>query len=286
MSTDLTTARSTIRRIATTSARSMIKVAATTWDVLDRPQAGVVVLIYHRVGHGTGGQMDLEPSEFDDQLAWLRANATILTLDEAADRLRATPTAGPTEPGVVITFDDGTTDWIDHVLPALEHHRAPATFYVATDFIDRGLPLPGDGRPLSWVGLHELAASPLVTIGSHTHRHTLLDRLPAAEVAEELDRSIGMLSERLGTDIQHFAYPKAVAGSSAADREVRSRFRTAVLAGTRANLVGADLHRLTRSPIQRADSHRSFRHKVAGGMHLEDDLRQTLNRMRYRGMTT
>ena len=34
---------------------------------------------------------------------------------------------------------------------------------------------------------------------------------------------------------RHFAYPKAVAGSIAADQAVRSRFASAALAGTRAN---------------------------------------------------
>src|SRR5690606_14433863 len=106
--------------------------------------------------------------------------------------------------GVVITFDDGTTDWVDHVLPALERHRVPATFYVATSFVDEQLEFPGDGRPLSWGGLAELASSPLVTVGSHTHRHLLLDRLAADEIDDELDRSVELLGTHLDQPIRHF----------------------------------------------------------------------------------
>lgn len=277
------TSRSTLRGLATSTARSAIKAAARSWDLLRHPQPGIVVLIYHRVGHGAGGQMDLEPAAFDRQLGWLATQSRVLSIDEAEQELRG---GGPIEPGVVLTFDDGTTDWVDHVLPALESNGIPATFYVATDFVERGVAFPGEGRPISWTGLQELNGSPLVTLGSHTHRHVLLDRLPSTDVAEELDRSIGLLQEQLGTDVHHFAYPKAIAGSADAEQEVRKRFRTAVLAGTRANAVGTDLHRINRSPIQPSDTDRDFRHKAVGGMGMEDEIRSMANRVRYRGATT
>lgn len=244
------------------------------------------MLIYHRVGHGSGGQMDVDTGTFDRQLTWLAEHTRLITLDAAIDELLAATPAVPLRPGVVLTFDDGTTDWIDHVLPALDRHQVPATFYVATDFVERSLPFPGDGRPISWAALRDLDSSPLVTIGSHTHRHLLLDRLPSNDVAEELDRSIELLHDHLGTAPRHFAYPKAVAGSAEADREVRDRFVSAVIAGTRPNVVGTDVHMIQRSPIQRADGTTAFRHKATGGLGLEDDLRRLANLVRYRGATS
>ena len=122
----------------------------------------------------------------------------------------------------------------------------------------------------------------MVTIGSHIHRHRLLDRLDPAELADELDRPSALLSERLGHTPTHFAYPKAVAPSPSAEAAVRERFRSATLAGTRSNRAPADLHRLARTPIQSSDGDRWFRRKVAGGMHVEDDLRRAANRLRYR----
>lgn len=238
------------------------------------------MLIYHRVGAGTGGEMDLAPAAFDAQLQWLRDTQRMLTLDAALEELAAPP--GTAERGVVLTFDDGTSDWLDHVLPALERHVVPATFYVATSFIDERVDFPGGGRPLDWAALRELASSNLVTIGSHTHRHLLLDRLAPQEVDTELDRSVELLGEQLGVRAEHFAYPKAVAGSRAADAAVRRRFRSAALAGTRPNLPGADVHRLQRSPVQASDGERWFRRKALGGLRLEDDLRRGVNRVRYR----
>jgi peptidoglycan/xylan/chitin deacetylase (PgdA/CDA1 family) len=264
-------------------AKQTIKAVASVGDVVVRPAPGITILIYHRVGAGTGGEMDLDPRVFEEQLAVLRSGHRLVTLDEAVAELRG---SDPIEPGVVVTFDDGTADWVDQVLPAIERHRVPATFYVATDFVERGVPFPGDGTPITWAGLRELAASPLVTIGSHTHRHALMDRLAEEEIDDELDRSIELLRDRLGIEAEHFCYPKAVAGSPAAERAIRSRFRSAVLGGTRSNQPGADPYRLARTPVQRSDGERWFERKVAGGMRLEDDLRRGVNRLRYRGASS
>jgi hypothetical protein len=85
----------------------------------------------------------------------------------------------------------------------------------------------------------------------------------------------------------HFAYPKAIMGCAKADAEVRARFDSAAVAGTRANPYGrTNPYRLARSPIQVSDGMRWFRHKVAGGMAFEDTLRRAINRRRYAGATT
>jgi peptidoglycan/xylan/chitin deacetylase (PgdA/CDA1 family) len=270
------------RRIAPI-ARATLKGVAATVDLAVRPRPGITILIYHRVGSGDGGQMDLSPEAFDAQLRWLTATQRVISLDVALTELAGTATV---RPGVVVTLDDGTTDWVDHVLPALERHGVPATFYVATAFIEERRSFPGGGLPLDWAGVRQLAGSSLVTIGSHTHGHSLLDRLPADQIAHELDRSVELLRERAGVDPTHFAYPKAVAGSPAAAAEVQRRFRSAVLAGTRANHVGADPYRLRRSPVQPSDRERWFRRKARGGLAFEDDLRRGLNRVRYRNLAS
>ncbi len=260
-----------------------VKAAAAGVDVLRPASPGLVILIYHRVGGRSASQIDLSTARFDAQVAELADARRLVSLDEGLRRLEAADLA---DCPVVLTFDDGTADWVDEALPVLVRHGVPATFYVATDFVERGVPFPADGQPISWSGLAELVASGLATIGSHTHTHALLDRADGPEAASELDRSTDLLGERLGIECAHFAYPKALRGSPAAEREVRGRFRSATLAGSRANEAGADVHRLTRTPIQVADGMRWFRRKAAGGMRLEDSARSLLNRGRYAGATT
>jgi peptidoglycan/xylan/chitin deacetylase (PgdA/CDA1 family) len=122
----------------------------------------------------------------------------------------------------------------------------------------------------------------LVSVGSHTHTHALLDRLPTERVVEELDRSIELIGDRLGVAARHFAYPKAVRGSGAAEAAVRARFVSAAVGGGHPNRYGrSDLHRLERTAIQRVDGLRWFGHKLAGGMAAEETLRRQVNRLRH-----
>jgi peptidoglycan/xylan/chitin deacetylase (PgdA/CDA1 family) len=247
---------------------------------------GVVVLIYHRVGTASGLEVDLPLDLFRRQMALLAESRRVRTLDVALDELAGPEPDPATRPPIVITFDDGTADFHDVALPVLREHDLPATLYVATDFVDRGRPFPHGGTPLSWSGLADAHATGLVTVGSHTHTHALLDRLTENAVADELDRADDLLADHLGVRPVHFAYPKAVPGSSRADDAVRRRYRSAALAGTRANAYGhTDPFRLNRSPIQVSDGERYFLAKVAGGMTLEDSLRVVANRWRYRGAT-
>ena len=259
-----------------------------TAHVVDRWAAkgrGIVVLAYHRVGALTPMAVDLPDALFAKQMHLLAETRRVARLDEAL-RLLAAPEPPETDP-VVVTFDDGTADFLEHALPVLGDLGIPATLYVATAFIDEGRAFPYEGRPLSWAGLREAVASGLVDIGTHTHSHLLLDRVDADTAREEFARSVGLVHDRLGVEAVDFAYPKAVVPSHEVDQLARATFRSAALAGTRYNRYGAtDPHALARSPIQVSDGIRWFQRKLDGGLGLEDRVRTLANRRRYAGATT
>ncbi len=274
------------------TAKQLLKRTGALADRLVPPPAGVTVLLYHRVGGGTRSEVDLDPAAFERQLTHLAGEHDVLDLDEAVAVLRPAPVdewtpAGAADSGrsaIVLTFDDGTADFTDTVLPALARHRLPAILYVATRFVDTGEPFPWGAPPASWSALRDAVSSGLVTIGSHTHGHLLLDRLDGATIGDELDRSIDLIGEHVGVAPRHFAYPKAVPGSPAAEIAVRRRFATAALAGNRVNRPGhTDLHRLWRTPVQRSDGFDHFVEKAAGGHRVEGELRMLAARVRYLG---
>lgn len=269
---------------ATRALSKGMKLAAEAKDRLRPPaEGGVVILIYHRVGGRAAREIDLPLAAFEEQVAEVAASGLAGTLDAALDHLAG---RRPDGPRIVVTFDDGTDDVIDLAVPVLERYGVPALLYIATDFVDSMRCFPADGRPASWAALADGLSTQVLSIGSHTHTHALLDRLPPTAVDDELDRSIGLIQEKLGFTPRHFAYPKALVGTGHAEAAVRQRFASAALAGCRANQVGAtDPWRLARSPIQVADGQRFFRCKVAGGMALEETLRNLKNRRRYRQLT-
>jgi peptidoglycan/xylan/chitin deacetylase (PgdA/CDA1 family) len=95
------------------------------------------ILVYHRV---VAEPDPLAPdqvcaSEFDWQLAVLCRWFKVLPLREAAAGLR-----GGTLPvrSACVTFDDGYADNVTVALPILRRREVPATFFLATSFIDGG----------------------------------------------------------------------------------------------------------------------------------------------------
>jgi peptidoglycan/xylan/chitin deacetylase (PgdA/CDA1 family) len=269
--------------LGTTLARTVKRLSIAV-DRVVPPRAGITMLIYHRVGGASSGAVDLDAGVFDDQLAYLVAHHRVIPLQQAITELTAPSTGVPGQPAVVITFDDGTRDFSDSAVPALVRHNLPATLFVATEFIDTGNEFPWGAPPTSWAALRDAHATGLISIGSHTHSHWLLDRLDAAAIAQDLDRSIELIGSNIGVRPDDFAYPKAVPGSPAAEIEVRKRFRSAALAANRVNRPGqTDLHRLWRTPVQRSDSSQYFAAKARGGMRLEGELRSIVGRVRFRG---
>ena len=181
----------------------------------------------------------------------------------------------PAAPKVVLTFDDGTADWPDVVLPALVERGLPATFYVSTDFVERGAPFPDDGRPVSWAGLAEMAATGLATIGSHTHTPSCARRCVGDRAADEIARSVGLIEERLGSTVPALRLPEGRSRrrppprSSCAAASPRPRSpATSPTSPARPTSTGSGA-----TPLTVADDDASFRRKAAGGMRLEGWLR-------------
>lgn len=264
-------------------ARGSLKRAAALADRAHSPRPGLVVLIYHRVGRRTRSRVDLPEWLFEEQMARIAAGPGAIPLGAGVDMLQSV--AGSDHRSVVVTFDDGTADFVDVALPILTRYGVPTTLYLATEFIETGKAFPQSGMAASWEGIRDAVSTGLVTVGSHTHSHMLLDRVSADQAAGDLDRSIELIRDRLAVDPEHFAYPKAVLGTPAVEAEVRARFRSAAVAGTRTNPYGcSNPYRLARSPIQIEDGLRFFERKLSGGMWLEDGVRAVANRRRFSGL--
>src|SRR5436305_2147582 len=78
--------------------------------------------------------LEITPHFLDATLALVKARGfEIIGLDTALQRI-----AAPGErPFVVLTFDDGYRDNVEHALPVLENHAAPFTMFVTSGFADR-----------------------------------------------------------------------------------------------------------------------------------------------------
>lgn len=95
------------------------------------------IFIFHRVLPEADPLLPFEPSadDFDWMVRFISRAFTVLPLSEAASRLKSgtLPPAAAT-----ITFDDGYADNLLVAWPILKRYQVPATFFIATAFLEGG----------------------------------------------------------------------------------------------------------------------------------------------------
>ena len=100
---------------------------------------------------------------------------------------------------VMLTFDDGTVDHYESVLPVLQKQAVPALFYISSAKLDQpGYLTRGQVRDLWQAGYG---------IGSHSHTHRRLDHLSVSAMHEELALSRTILADIIGQAPDAFAPP-------------------------------------------------------------------------------
>lgn len=99
--------------------------------------APLSILVYHRVLPSLDPVLEWEVSapEFREQVALMKKCFNLLPLGEAVENLRRGELPSR---AVCITFDDGYADNVEIALPILRDLEVPATFFIATGFLDGG----------------------------------------------------------------------------------------------------------------------------------------------------
>ena len=112
--------------------------------------SGLLVLNYHRIGDPAGSVLDPElfsasEAEFAAQIAFIAGRCEPIALHDVAATLRARRGRR-----VLVTFDDGYRDNYEIAFAILRRHGVPATFFLATGFLDR--PRLSWWDELAWLG--------------------------------------------------------------------------------------------------------------------------------------
>jgi peptidoglycan/xylan/chitin deacetylase (PgdA/CDA1 family) len=173
------------------------------------------VLMYHKINDVQGNPTTVPTGVFEEQMGLLKEfGYQPVDLDAVLahylERRPLTPKA------VLITFDDGYRDNLDHAAPVLQKHGYPAVIFVPIGYLDGGRPLPHEEQraargllnsTVDWGELRELEAAG-VRVESHGISHRPLADLAVDEAAREIVLSKLRLEERLGREVRSFAYVK------------------------------------------------------------------------------
>jgi len=170
-----------------------------------------VILIYHSVG---GGELSTKIEYFREQMAWLSANAEVVSLDSLIDK-NSNLVRGSVQKKirVVLTFDDGYRTVHDVVAPILAQYGFPATVYVNTGHIGNlehqpSSPLLGhypDEFFMTWEEVVNLHSQGWV-IGSHGVEHLDLTKQDEKIIALQLSESKFAIRQAIGEECRHFSY--------------------------------------------------------------------------------
>ena len=232
---------------------------------------GVPILMYHQVSsHPLPGfeKYTVAPRAFAAQMRWLaRAGYVSVSLDA----LLAARAGGPALPhrAVVITFDDGFAEAVEHAAPVLQALGMTAVFFLVAGLMggtsawlraERGIELP----LIDWGTARELCATGFIC-GAHSVSHPRLAELPSAARRDELRRSRAMLEGGLGRRVDHLAYPYGSYDAEVRVAAADAGFRSAC--SVRIGLSGPDddalaLHRV---PVTGGDGLADFICRVRTG---------------------
>ncbi len=191
-----------------------------------KPEPGPVytklqVLMYHHLWKDAdaGAEVDgwtIGPQRFREDLQWLRDHGYTTVLPSEVIRGDPLPRRA-----VLLTFDDGYESFYTLAYPILQEFGDKAVVSLITHSVEEGNP-----GYLTWEECREMAQSGLVEFGSHTHaahdsgiKRTKGETREAyeARVLPDLQKSIDLIRENLGTAPQFFAYPQGLTDKWALD---------------------------------------------------------------------
>jgi peptidoglycan/xylan/chitin deacetylase (PgdA/CDA1 family) len=165
----------------------------------------------------------------------------------------------------------GARNWsrIEQLLSALKALDPQVREQVVEDILQR-LPARSTRRraiaPLSVRDVRELAGSPFVTVGAHSHCHNILTQLDGATARETIGRSKALLESWTGRTIDYFAYPNGDYNDSVIEAVATAGFKAAVAGEPRLWSRGENLLALPRIGVGRYDTHAVFKAKASGGL--------------------
>ena len=228
----------------------------------------VPILMYHEVTPTPVERYrkyTLTPAELTSQLAWLRSRGYESVDLDAVHAAFIGERSLPRRP-VVITFDDGSRDCLQHAVPALLAHGFTATFFIVGGLVgsttrwlpaDVGLELP----TADWPMLRD-AEREGMRCEAHSVTHPRLARVDDDQARVELVRGRELLEQGLGHPVRHLAYPYG--SNSPRTRELAGDAGYLTACTTHEALATArdDLLGLPRVPILGTEGMREYEHRV------------------------
>ena len=207
-----------------------------------------LILAYHGIAEVAPehdpDMLFVSPDRFRAQVERLRKRGyELVAMAEFARRLAA---GGPPRGACALTFDDGTLDLHQRLLPILRDLGVPGTVFACPGLLGQAYPwsdAAADVRFMTAEELRELSRNPLIEVGSHTREHADLDEATLEGALEEMAESKHELEELIGAPVVSFAYPRCRYSPACPEAAERAGYTSAVTCGGKGSWSPFELRR-------------------------------------------
>ena len=215
--------------------------------------SGIPILMYHHIrinpdpSNKTEASLDVTPSNFEDQMAYLYAKGyQAISLDELFSQSSSKK--------FIITFDDGYKDNIQNALPILKNLNYKATVFLIVEDI-------GKSGYLSWTDI-KLLEKEGWSFGSHTLSHANLATSGEDKARKQIEESKTRLDRKLGKPVTFLAYPSGQFTQSAIDLIKEAGYTGAVTTLEGRDNKIEDIYQLKRIRVSGTDTLTKFIEKL------------------------
>ena len=211
----------------------------------------IPILTYHSLDE-TDSVISVRPGQFAQHMRLLSDRGfTGISLERAIEGWQGRVKLPPRP--VVLTFDDGFRNVLEHGAPVIAERGFGATMFVVPQWMGATNDWPGQGDEaprlplLDLQGLLDLRAAGF-EIGGHSLSHPRLSQLAAAEADSEIAGCRARLEDELGAPVRTFAYPYGDL-SAAVVEQVRAHYEAACTVEMGTARLGDDRMRLPRLDV-------------------------------------
>lgn len=219
----------------------------------------LIILTYHRVAApppaATVRGLYVTPTQFARHLAFIaRAELEVVTFRQLFQEPVATAPAAPARRRVVLTFDDGSQDFLLHAVPVLRWYGYPAVVFPVVGDIGRQGVVWSEAAEqtpvdlLTEAQLRELHGSG-IEIGSHLMTHVRATTLSPEKLVDQMCESRERLMSILQEQPISVAYPYGEHDDRVVNAALNAGYRFGVTTEPGSN-AGVDEMRLRRLAVK------------------------------------
>jgi peptidoglycan/xylan/chitin deacetylase (PgdA/CDA1 family) len=227
---------------------------------------GVPILLYHRFGPVKADSMTVTTPVFESQMKYLKDNGyTIIPLRQLIDNVAGKGVEIP-QKAVVIVADDAHKTVYTDMLPIAKKYNLPVTLFVYPSAVSNAR------YAMTWKQLHELKATGLFDIQSHSYWHPNFNKDKKRIKKDEYERFVDVqlvksnakLEKEFGGKVDLIAWPFGIYDDFLIGRAKAAGYIAAFSIERRHITKAESIMRLPRYIITNADRGKIFERILKG----------------------